>query len=181
MATKKAESTAVAKRDLHDISVGERFNDNQLREVTTFDDAVALAVQAYGNVQSITEFELGNGFKLVRDEDKDRLIGVTFIILHYAFNEGDFNEFASCVLVTQNGDRLIFNGGVAIVDQLRDIAEGTGRYGGILVQHGLRKSEYKTCTKCGKPRKPSATVCEECGDTSEKRASGATYYLDTSE
>lgn len=166
----------------HDISVSERFSDADLRAVTTFEEAAALAARAYGDIKSITDFELGNGFKLLGSENADRLIGVSFIILHVGFNEGDYNEFASMSLVTQNNDRIVYNGGKAIVDQLKDVVKD-GRYGGVVVPHGLRKSTYDTCAgkNCGLPRKQSQKECSNCGDTSEKRAEGKTYYLDTSE
>lgn len=182
MATQKKEVAEVKRTidQLHEISIQERFSDADLRAVTSFEEAAALAARAYGDVKSLDDFELGNGFKLLGSDNADRLIGVSFILLHAAFNEGDFSPFVSMVLVTRNNDRLIYNGGAAIVDQLLDITK-TGRYGGVLIPHGLRKSTYDTCTgkNCGLPRKQSQTECPHCGDKSEKRAEGKTYYLDT--
>jgi|ERR1041385_275526 hypothetical protein len=163
-----------------EISKNERFKDDELRAVTSFEDAMALLVQTYGGVESITDFELGNGFKIATDDEKNRLVGVSFIILHFQFNEGDYGDFVSVTLVTQHGDRIVLNdGSTGIYEQLKDVAR-TGRYGGIAVPHGLRKSEYDTCPDCGKPRPQSATTCrnERCESTSEKRATGATFYLD---
>lgn len=189
MAFKKVteESRAEAQKELekthrHEVSVRERFNDDQLREIASYEDAMKLAASAYGQLEKVSDLELGNGFKLLPGKDKSRLVGLSFVILHFQFNEGEFSdEFVSVTLVTQNGDRLIMNdGGTGICAQLKEISK-TGRYGGIAVPHGLRKSEYPTCFECGKPRKRSQTECPKCGDDSERRGEGATYYLDTSE
>jgi len=181
----KQDSTALSPQHRHDVSVNERFSNDKLRDTKTLDQALELLAEAYGGVASIGDFELGSGFKLLSDGEEQRLIGVPFLIIHFQFNEGDFGEFASITLMTadKNQDRLILNdGSTGICQQLRDIAE-TGRYGGIMVPRGLRKSEYDTCTNCGKPRKPSQNPCPNsmCNDTSEKRAKGATFYLDVSE
>lgn len=180
MATKKA--TELESKQQNAISVNERFSNDQLRSIASLEDAMKLVAQSYGGVQSIEEFELGTGFKLLDDKDKGRLVDVPFVILHYQFNEGDFGkDFVSVTLITADANqlRLILNdGGTGICDQLRDVAT-TGRYGGIMVPGGLRVSEYDTCVACGKPRKESALVCS-CGDDNAKRSKGATYYLEVS-
>lgn len=155
------------------------FNDDQLREVTSFEDAMKLATEYYGGITTSEDLELGNGFKLLGD-DKDRLVGMPFIVLMYTFNEGDFGEFTSVLLVTDRGDKAILNdGSTGIYEQFKEIFERTGKSGAIFFPRGLRKSTYDTCAECGKPRKPSTAVCT-CGDTSDKRAKGKTYYLDVS-
>lgn len=160
-----------------ELSTKRQFSDDVLRGVTTIEEAMALAAETYGGITTVDELELGNGFKLLGD-DKDRLIGMPFVVLTYGFNEGDFGEFASVLLVTDRGDRIILNdGSTGVYEQLLDIMKTTDKMGGIFFPRGLRKSTYDTCAECGKPRKPSATVCT-CGDTSERRAKGKTYYLD---
>lgn len=155
------------------------FSDDVLRGITTIEEAMALVAETYGGITHVDELELGNGFRLL-GEDKDRLIGVPFVILTFGFNEGDFGEFASVLLVTDRSDRIILNdGSTGIYEQLLDILKNSGKTGGIFFPHGLRKSTYDTCKECGRPRKPSATECT-CGDTTERRSTGKTYYLDTS-
>lgn len=160
-----------------ELTTKRQFSDDQLRNITSIEDALALAADAYGGTISAEELEIGNGFKLLGD-DKDRLVGMPFLLLAYTFNEGDFGEFASCLLITDRGDKVIMNDGSSgIYEQLLDIMKTTDRMGGIHFPRGLRKSTYDTCTECGKPRKPSAKVCS-CGDVTERRAKGNTYYLD---
>lgn len=124
-----------------------QFSDAQLRSVTSFDEAVALATQTFGDVLDATE-EIGSGF--TRLENKDRLIDVPFIILSFSMSEGDFRGddgqlqyFTSLRVVTKSNDKYWFtDGGSGIYRQLEDLAVRSGRTGGILVEHGLRKSEY---------------------------------------
>lgn len=178
-----AKTNQPAKRDLHEVSVQERFSTSDLREVKNVDDALKLITDAFGGIQSIGEFELGSGFKLLGDDEKKRLVKVPLILLFWQFNEGDFGEFVSVTLITadKNADRLILNDGSSgICEQLRDISENTGRYGGITIPNGLRVSEYDTCLGCGKPRKPSVATCD-CTDTNAKRGKGSTYYLDVND
>lgn len=156
------------------------FSDDQLRSIQSFEDAMRLAADTYGGVTTAEELELGNGFKLLGD-NKDRLVGMPFVVLAFNFNEGDFGEFASALLVTDRGDRIIMNdGSTGVYEQLLDIMKTTDKTGGIFFPRGLRKSTYDTCVSCGKPRKPSTEVCT-CGDDTEKRAKGNTYYLDVTE
>ncbi len=164
----------------HEVSVNERFKDSQLRDVTSFEDAMRLAREAYGEVHDITD-ELGNGFRLIQKDDKGKLTGIPFIILHTAFNDGDFGEFASIALVTADNRKLILNDGSSgIADQLRGLVTATGRYGGWMVPGGLRESQYDTCKDCDRPRPQREDVCNHCGSDTTERHTGRTYYLDTS-
>lgn len=172
-----AELTTQQRKEMSSV---ERFDDKALKSVMTYQDALQLAIGAYGDVRDVTE-DLGNGFRLVQDTNKGNLKDVPFIILHSAFNEGDFGEFVSVVLVTAAGDKLILNdGSTGIYEQLKQLATDTNRYGGWSVPGGLRVSEYKTCKNCGKPRLDSHETCATCGDTNAERNRGATYYLNTS-
>jgi hypothetical protein len=105
---------------------------------------------------------------------------VPFLILHFGLNDGDFGEFASIAAVTKNNDKYIFNdGSTGIKEQLLDLARTHQRFGGFMVHGGLNESTYPTCADCNKARSPKVDVCG-CGDTSEKRSSATTYYLDLS-
>jgi hypothetical protein len=175
--TERAVNALVAKDERHAVSIRERYSDEELRSVKDYASALALVTETMGAVQNLEEFEIGNGFRILDDKDKSRLVGVSFIMLSIQFNSGDFGEFASVTLVTQHGDRIVMNdGSTGIYAQLRDVVK-SGRYGGIAVPRGLRVSEYKTCKECGKPR-PEGVTCGGCGDTNPERSKGATYYLD---
>lgn len=164
--------------DNTELTTNRTFSDDTLREIKSFEDAMRVAAEHFGGVTTADELELGNGFKLLGD-DKDRLIGMPFVLLTFAFNEGDWGEFASALLVTDRDDRIILNDGSSgIYEQLLDIMKNSNKTGGLFFSRGLRKSTYDTCKGCGRPRKPSTDVCPVCQDDSEQRSSGKTYYLD---
>lgn len=161
---------------LRDMSKLEKFTDANLRAITSFEDAFALAQDVYSDVVDITAV-LGNGFTLTTD--KKQLVGKKMVIVHFGLNEGDFGEFASLALVTAENKKFIINdGSTGIKEQLLDLARTHHRFGGYLVPNGLNESEYPTCFECGTARPTKVDVCGKCGDTTEKRAVGTTYYLD---
>lgn len=137
--------------DSADISAGEprdpQFSDAQLRGVDSFDAAMALVTEAYGDVLDAAE-EIGSGFTKL--ENKNRLVGLTFLIVTYTFSDGDFRDengflqkFVSVRIVTRTGEKLWFtDGGTGIYRQLEDLSVRSGRNGGVLVTDGLRVSEY---------------------------------------
>jgi hypothetical protein len=123
------------------------FSDADLRTIDSFDAALALATQTFGDVLDAAE-EIGTGFTKL--ENKDRLVDVPFLILSFSMSEGDFRDdegflqqFVSVRIVTRSGEKYFFtDGGTGIYRQLEDLAVRSGRTGGILVQNGLRRSEY---------------------------------------
>lgn len=132
------------------------FQDETLREITSFDEAFAAAQDAFGGVIDASQ-EIGTGFDLLNTEAKDSLSGVPFIIVEMAFNHGDMGEFVSVVAVTEHNRRVIFNdGSTGIYKQLKQLNDRTGRVGGILVKGGLRRSDYPA---------------------TDERPAGTTYYL----
>lgn len=168
----------------------DRFSDDVLRSLKSVDDVMALMTTTYGRVDSIDDFELGNGFKIVREDEKRRLIGEPFIVLAASYHMGEWNEFVSMLLFCQRtGDKLILNdGGAGLPGQIRDLIRESGRPGAWSAPRGLRVSDYKTCvgkvainnSTCGRPRPQNVAKCESCADTSEARGTGATFYLDIS-
>lgn len=125
------------------------FTDADLRGIASFEDALALATATYGDVVDATD-EIGSGF--VRLDNKSRLIDTPFVIMSFALSEGDYidggtgvkQHFASVRVVTRSGDKYWFtDGGTGIYRQLEDMSVRSGRNGGILVDGGLRKSEYQ--------------------------------------
>jgi hypothetical protein len=154
------------------------FSDDQLREVGSFQDAIDLAAEQYGVVQDFAE-EYGTGFDLL--DDKSQLVGKELLLMQWRINDGDYGGFASVVGVTKDGLKFIINdGSTGIFKQLYEISATSDRNGGLRVRKGLRRSEYPTCGQCDKPRSAMEAECEFCGDTSEARHRGSTYYLDQS-
>lgn len=177
MATKKTDDAATDTTT--DVVVHTRFGDDELRALRTPEDAMRLITETYGGYIDISE-ELGNGFSLLEDKDKARLVGRPLIIIQWQFSAGTFGEFVSAsVMLMDTGDRVILNdGSTGICEQLRKLTDRLNRQAGLHVPRGLRASTYATCKTCNLPRLSTATVCT-CGDDSAERAVGTTYYLET--
>lgn len=113
-----------------------------LRSISSFEDALALVQEKMGETVN-AEKELGTGFRVLNGPDKDRLLGVTFIVLSMDFNEGDQGPFVSFLCVTEEGGKYVVNdGSTGIYKTLEEYHVRGGKPGGLLVNGGLRKSEY---------------------------------------
>lgn len=145
-----------------------QFDTAELRAIASFEDALALASDAFhGNAVAISDV-LSDGFGALKE--KDRLLGVKFLIVSYTlsrskehFDEnGEGQVFATARIVTERNEKLfITDGSAGICKQLSQLA-AQGLYGNILVPRGLRVSEY------------------EYTDDKGKRSTARTFYLDTS-
>ncbi len=119
------------------------YDTTELRSISSFDDAIALATDKFGSVDDAAEF-MGTGFEVLDTKRKDALCGIPFVILSMDFNDGEQGPFVSCVVVTKDNRRLILNdGSTGVYAQLDEWFVRTGKGGGLLVNGGLRKSEYK--------------------------------------
>lgn len=160
----------------------ELFDEEALRSIVSFDDAAALTAEVHGNIVAAAE-ELGDGFTLIKDEDKARLVGLPLIFMQWSFHDGDFgSQFVAARVVARNHDgsasKYILNdGSTGICETLKKYTDNTGRTGGLYARHGLRASEYMYCEAC-------QTVAPKVGDeahrTAGKHKKAATYYIDTS-
>lgn len=152
-------------------------SNNDLRGISSYEEAVQLAEQIHGSVEDLAH-EVGSGFSLLKD--KARLCGEPFVILGFRFNHGSFGKhFVTVAAVTEHNDKVIFNdGSTGIRDQLAEYASRTRRFGGLIARNGLRASQYDTCPECGLPMTPDDEECKTCSYRGEKRARGETYYLD---
>lgn len=151
-----SETTAVAIR---------KFSDDDLRNISTFDDAFALMAEAYGQENIFAADQIiGNGFRVLSSKEKDRLIGVECVFLSWRFNPGKYNdEFVSVLVVTRAGEKFLMNdSGHGIYQQLHGVTESTGREGGMFVRNGLSRSDY------------------EYEDDKGEMKPATTYYIDTS-
>lgn len=189
MATTRKSSTAVEpppaaevlsfpteeQRETKALARTQQFDDSDLRAITTFEEAFALAETMFGEVTDISQ-ELGNGFTLITD--KSVLVNKPFVIISCAFNDGDFGSFASIAAVTKDNEKYIFNdGSTGVHNQLFELARTTKRTGGFMAPSGLSQSDYDTCGECLRARPNAVKECAHCGDTSERRKSGTTYFL----
>ncbi len=157
-----------------------KYDADALRNIRSFEDAFALVESTYGPVVT-ADTELGDGFSLLEDKDKRRLVGVPIMFLSWSFTEGDYqSEFVSARIVTKDGGKYVVNdGGTGICAQLREFTEThNGRRGGLLARRGLRSSDYKVCdgtNGCGHPPQPVTNEAAHKG----KVTPAATFYIDT--
>lgn len=152
----------MAKENNAEIVQNFKISDDALAEISSFDDAANLLRELYGESGVLVASEvMGDGFAMV--SNKDLLLGVGFIIISWSITMGDHGEFVAAKIVTVDNKKLILtDGSTGIHQQLSDYSAKSGRYGGMYVKNGLRKSDY--------------TYTDETG--AEKPAT--TYYLDLS-
>lgn len=119
------------------------YRNSDLQAVTTFEDALALMRETYGDTGVITADEvIGNGFAMLKT--KDVLIGVPFALVKWQFYPGRYaNNFVSAMVVTKDGKKyLLIDGGTGICAQLQEVTDNTGRQGGMVARNGLTRSDY---------------------------------------
>jgi hypothetical protein len=127
------------------------FDVTTLRNLESFDDAVALLTDTYGELQDATKV-IGSGFSLTDTNGKYRLIGEPFVIIRMTFPQstehkdadtGEWLHYAVLHIMTRDGRKLIItDGGVGIYRQCEEWAVRESRHGGLYVPGGLRVSEY---------------------------------------
>lgn len=151
-----------------EVAAPDSYKPDTLRSITTWDQALEAAMQAFGQPVAVAHEELGDGFAVLPTDKKDRLIGVPLFLMEWRFADGDNGRFVSIRAVAQNEDApgvrkyIINDGSTGICQQLAEYQEQTGRTGGLMVRNGLRRSDY--------------TYTNDNGE--DKAAS--TFYLDTS-
>lgn len=148
----------------NELVVDTRFTVSELRNVETWQDAIALLQNKGIEVHQASDV-LGDGFALVDSKSKRRLVGVPFIILSYSFVKSEKikgKEFVTVRLVTRNNERLIINdGSTGVYEQLKMCHESGIE--SLFVTKGLRVSEY-----------------EYTDPNSGEVSQAETYYLDNS-
>lgn len=149
------------------VAVQHKISAAQLSEVVSFDDALRLMEETYGEgAVALASDALGDGFSLL--EEKDQLIGVPCAFISWRESLGDFGPFVAARVVTQDNRKVvIIDGGSGIYAQLSEFSQKFGRDGGLVARKGLRRSDY-TYTDTDK----------KSGETVERPAT--TYYIDTS-
>lgn len=162
-ATETAETTDVDKFANTGNGIVPVYRNDDLQGIETFEDALALMREQYGDTGVITADEvIGNGFALL--SNKDHLIGVPFALVKWQFYPGKFaNNFVTIMVVTSEGKKYLVNdGSKGLCAQLEALTETNGRQGGMVARKGLTRSDY--------------TYVDEQG----KENPASTYYLDTS-
>src|SRR3954454_1722301 len=78
------------------------FSDDSLRDLATFDDAIRLAQEQFGEIVSVSE-EIGDGFTVLSTDAKGMLVGVPCLALEWEFYPGDYGDkgFVSIRLVAR--------------------------------------------------------------------------------
>jgi len=152
------------------------FDVEQLAGIQSFDDATVLFSNVTGEGVTLAHEEMGDGFALLADDARDSLIGIPLFLMTWEFRPGDYDdEYVTCRLVARNENgtvrKVLANfGGSGVYEQIRDFTDRSGRVGGLLVKHGLRRSDFWFDPKTKK--------------ASSKETPGAkparTYYLDLS-
>lgn len=119
-----------------------RFDPADLRAISSFRDAQALIEAQMGTSLADATTEIGDGFTML--DDKDALLNVPFIAVHWTFAPGDYGqEFVIMRVLTERGDKyIIVDGGTGVCQQMREFTTEHRRNAGLLVPRGLRKSEY---------------------------------------
>ena len=148
--------------DENGVVISHSINAEQLRGVSSFDDALALMRETYGDSAIALASEvLGDGFALT--DNKDQLCGVGLAFISWLKSDGDFGDFLAARVVTEDGRKFVItDGSTGIYQQLMTFAQERGRMGGLVAKNGLRRSDYTYTDSEGKER-PAVT-----------------YYIDTS-
>jgi hypothetical protein len=142
------------------------WDDDTLQAIASFDDALRLLADTETPIVDASQV-IGNGFAILND--KAILQGIKVLFLSWRFNRGDMGVFASVNVIAQMpgmnvpGKFILNDGSTGICRQLVQYTSKTGRWGGLMVSKGLRRSDYQF---------------SDPTDGSLKNAT--TYYLDTS-
>lgn len=149
------------------------LSEDSLRNVDSMSDAIALLRDSDVEAVNIADV-MGDGFTLVETADgKDAFIDKEFVILDWEFRPGDFGTpFVTMRVVTaDDGKYRINDGSTGIRAQLEAFSAQTGRFHGMHVPKGLRKSFYFIHRET---REPVAK------DYDGPKDPASTYYLNTS-
>jgi hypothetical protein len=167
------------------VVIPDMFDEDALRAIASFDDALALTREYLGEIEEADQV-LGDGFSVLKQDDKGRLVGVPLILMEWNFYPGDYgSDFVAVRIAARNengtiGKYILNDGSTGIATMLRRYADRTGKRGGLFVKHGLSVSEYDYCSMCQK----AASKCDvpDVHKNSPERLwrPAKTFYLDTS-
>lgn len=151
--------------DMIAMSKADTPENKTLRGLTSLDDVFRFIESEYGGIIDVSD-EIGDGFAMI--EDKGQLVGKEMALINWKIVDGDHGTFVFVRAMTRDEQRVMFiDGSTGICDQLLELSSRTGRFGGMHVKRGLRRSDYEyedTDAKTGETKMKPAT----------------TFYLDTS-
>jgi hypothetical protein len=122
------------------------LSDDNLADIISFDDALALINKTFGGQVVQVDKEVGNGFFVV--DDKNPYVGVPMIVVmvsKHASEKSENGYFYSLFAVCKDGRKIILNdGSTGIADQLDKLyAKHPEKIGiPLVVPKGLRVSNY---------------------------------------
>lgn len=144
-----------------------QYSTQQYRGIQSWDDAIALAQGSFGAL--VTAEDLGDGFTLVKEEQKAALVGVPMLCLYAQLRTGDLGGYVVVRCITKDGRKVVVvDGGTGMYEQLSEyMTANDGRWPNLWPR-GLRRSDYKT--DIPNPKKPGETLTVDA----------TTFYIDTS-
>lgn len=146
------------------------FDTRALREINSFDDAMAILV-AEGIEVDDASTEVGDSF--LKLDDKNQLVDRPCLFMSWNFVKGDFGDFVVARVVASMpnntvGKFAIVDGSTGLCKDLREYSESHGgKTGGLKALGGLTRSDYEV-----------DLVDPGTGET--KRTPATTYYVNTS-
>lgn len=143
----------------------------QLTEIKSWEDALAVAEEAYGKLA--TSDELGDGFMLLKgDDQKATLVGVPFLFMTMTISESDEitrdgkpTEYVTARVVTKDSKKYILvDGGTGVFQQCKDwMDKNPGKRGGLVALYGLTRSDYKYTNEKGDQTPATTFYIDEAG------------------
>jgi hypothetical protein len=150
------------------------IDDDTLRDTDTWEKAIQVVAERIGPVIDGADV-IGNGFTVLKREQKGILVGVPMMILEFQFNRSQFGNaaFVTMFVMVRNPDRstsryVVNDSGVGIRKQLATFVRRTGQFGGVALAHGFTASTYDQ--QYEDPEKPGEKLWR----------TATTYYLDDS-
>lgn len=90
--------------------------------------------------------------------DKNQLVGEPFVAVKWNFYPGEFGEFVSMWVLTNDDAKYIVNdGSTGICAQLRALTDNNGQDGMLVCPKGLRRSDYKYTDPRTGDERPAST------------------------
>lgn len=165
--------------DLQTRASGVPMTQEDLASIGSIDDAL-VALQNAGIVARRASDELGDGFVLLDDNGKRTLVGTPFLIIGASESEGDYGKtMVTLRLITGDNRKYVINdGSTGIREQVVGYLENHDTIAGLMVDKGLRASDYRYCGDCKTVNRKNAVKCKQCDGNDLTPAT--TYYLDTS-
>jgi len=146
----------------------ELLSREELQAIQSWED-IAQILDTKGVEVEMADVALGDGFSVLSTDDKAQLVGRPMILIEWRFNQGNMGQFASMRAVVKTGElptdirKVIINdGSTGIMQQLKKFTEETGKTTGLIIRHGLKRSDYTW------------------EDDKGVEHPGTTYYIDTS-